>query len=201
MTATSAWQKRLQWPVYAICTGASQGLPLLLEDLLVITADLEFARCICRHISGSASIIRITNYNRWVHVDASAIAAVRDLNKLWPQSPTVLEEVSCKLCICFLGSTSWTRGDVVGINSAWQEPCHAHRSTWQPQFSHETLRLNTVSAFRSHSTWSTDQSSIAAAKLDWVGQLYFTRAFRSSLPNAVIELIHDALLGQRKDQL
>ena len=195
MTANSTGQKPRQWPVYAICTGGSQGLPLLLEDLLVITADFEFARCICRHVSGSANIIRITNYNRWLHVDASAITAVRDLNKLWPYTPkSVLEDVSCKLCIRSQGNTSWTRGDVVGISSAWQEPCHAHRSTWRPQFSHEVVRLNSVSAFRSHSTWSTDQSTIAAAKLDWVGQLYFARAFRNSLPNAVIELITDALL-------
>lgn len=184
-----------EWPLYLICTGSSSKLPLPLEDLFLVTTSLDFARCVCRRLSQEpTTLIRVTQYNLWLRVAASSLETAKALDKLWPQLPqSVVEEAHCKLCIRSAGANKKAQPVLVGVNALHQAPCRAHQVKWYPQYTHDILKLNALNSLRSQSTKSNDMAALMSAKTEWLGQLYFMKAFRHHLPYEVLERVKEVL--------
>lgn len=193
-------QRPGSWPLYLIGaqsfgTGHSSSLPLALADLFLVTTSLSFARCVCRHLTSGricTQVIRVTQYNGWLLVDANATKVVRNLDKLHRlPDQSVAEDAYCKLCIKASKTVVMARWEIVGINAAYKEPCQAHQANWCPQYIHEVLKLNTVSTFRSLRPRQEEVAAYRSAKAEWIGQLFFTRVFRNRLPDDVLSTIQD----------
>lgn len=184
------------WPLYLVCTSV---FPPSVEELFLVTTSLPFARCVCQHLQrcnvrAAATLFRVSQYNRWLQIDESALKTVKALDQLRPHtSLSVVHRLRCKLCIRFAsqGCMSADPAIIVGVNSCHQGPCQAHQTTWYPQYSHEVLALNALSTLRSQSTRSSDMAALRSAKAEWLGRLYFARSFRHLLPAEVMERVLD----------
>ena len=186
---------RHDFPVYVVCTGGSEKMPFTLEDLYLITASLAFARCVTRYMQEQCvAIIRISQYNGCLHVNANSMDIARNLDRLrGHQHQPVVEAAYCKLCIKAGGTSTRAYKEVVGVNSTHEAPCQAHHHKWYPQYTHETVKLNTLSIFRAQQYRIKEMAEVCSAKLEWLGQLYFKRHFRHQLPGEVLQLIQDFL--------